>query len=78
MRLVTVEVPQAVIEETSARGLLEPAEHARPWAVIHACYAIQLSDAALDCLIRDGVITLEQRADAVAILRSISDWLERP
>ncbi len=50
---------------------------AEPWAVIQACYAAQLSDATLNWLIDSGVITAEQRADAVAILRSISNWLER-
>ncbi len=77
MRLLTVDLPEPVIEEASARGLLAPEERAKPWTVIQACYAAQLSAAALDWLISDGVITRDQRADAVAILRGISSWLER-
>jgi hypothetical protein len=45
--------------------------------VIEGCYAAQLSDAALACLVKGGVIAHEQRGDAAAILRSISKWLER-
>jgi hypothetical protein len=56
-------------------GLLQ--RTAEPWAVVQACYAAQLSDATLNLLIKSCVITAEQRADAVAILRSISNWLER-
>jgi len=75
--LFTVEVPEATIEEARARGLLPPQERTKAWKVIQSCYAAQLSDAVLDWLINRGVITREQRGDAVAILRSISDWLER-
>ena len=58
-------------------GMLKSERSAEPWAVIQACYAAQLSEAATNWLIKGGVITREQRADAVAILRSISIWLER-
>ncbi len=75
--LFTVEVPEAVIDEAIARGLLKPEDRASPWVVLQACIAAQLSDVALDWLIKGGVITREQRADAIAILRSISDWLKR-
>ncbi len=47
------------------------------WNVLDAWYADQLSDAALEWLVNNEVITREQRNDAVAILQSISDWLER-
>ena len=77
LRLVTVPVPEAVIEDAIARGMLKPEESAKPWPVIQACYASQLSEAALDWLINGGVITRERHADAAAILRNISDWLER-
>jgi hypothetical protein len=76
LRLLTVTVPETVIEAAVARGLLASEERAEPWAVIQGCYASQLSDAALDRLVNDGVITHEQRGDAAAILRSISRWLE--
>jgi len=66
-----------MIQSAMARRTLELEDSAKPWAVIQACYAAQLSEAATSCLINGGVITREQRADAVAILRSISDWLER-
>jgi len=75
--LFTVEVPQSVIEAASERGLLEPGSRAEAWVLIQACYASMLSDAALNCLIRNGVIRSEQRADAATILRNISNWLER-
>ena len=35
------------------------------------------SDTALNWLTSNAVITSEQRADAVAILQRISEWLER-
>ena len=50
--LFTVEVPEPVIEQAIARGLLKPEDRAEAWPVIQACYAAQLSDAALDWLIR--------------------------
>jgi hypothetical protein len=77
LRLITIPVPEPVIDNAIARGLLNPADRAQPWAVIEGCYAVQLSDAALDWLIGGGVIGPEQRGDAAAILRAISHWLER-
>lgn len=77
VRLVTVEVPEPTIEAVVARGLLKPEDRADEWALIQACYTAQLSDVALDWLTRNEVITREQRGDVVAILRSISSWLER-
>ena len=77
LRLFTVTVPQTVIESAIARGLLAADDGAKPWPVIQACYAAQLSDAALAWLIDNGVVTHEQRGDAGAILRSINGWLER-
>ena len=78
LRLFTVPVPETVIENAIARGLLAADDRAEPWPVIQGCYAAQLSDAALYRLVNGGVITHEQRGDAGAILRSISKWLERP
>jgi hypothetical protein len=77
LRLFTVTVPETAIENAIARGLLAVENRAEPWPVIEGCYAAQLSDAALARLIKGGVIAHEQRGDAVAILRSISKWLER-
>ncbi len=45
--------------------------------MIQACYAAQLSDAALDWLLRKEILAREQRSDAGAILRAIGAWLER-
>jgi hypothetical protein len=67
LRLITIPVPEPVIDNAIARGLLKPADRAQPWAVIEGCYAVQLSDAALDWLISGGVIKPEQRGDAAAI-----------
>ena len=75
--LFTVEVPQTAIDAAIGRGLLDPASLYEPWVLIQACYANMLSDAALNWLVRNEVIRNEQRADAAAILRSISGWLER-
>ena len=75
LRLLTVTVPETVIEAAVVRGLLASEERAEPWSVIQGCYASQLSDAALDRLVNDGIITHEQRGDAGAILRNISRWL---
>ena len=47
MRLVTVEVPEAVIEAAVARGLLKPEDRAEAWPVIQGAYAAKLSDKAL-------------------------------
>ena len=75
--LFTVEVPQSVIDAAIERQLLKPGKRDEAWEVIQACHASLLSDKALDWLIRNGVIRNEQRADAAAILRNISSWLER-
>jgi hypothetical protein len=77
LRLFTVPVPDTVIENAIARGLVAAKDRAEPWPVVQACYAAQLSDAALDWLVHGGVIAHEQRGDAGAILRSISKWLDR-
>ena len=54
-----------------------PRKMGQPWLVVQGCYAAFLSDPAPEWLIKGGVITEDQRGDAAAILRSISDWLER-
>ena len=72
LRLFTVPVPETVIENAIARGLLAAEDRAEPWPVIQGCYATQLSDAALAWLINRGILTHEQRGDAAAIFRSIS------
>ena len=72
----TVTVPETVIEPALIRGLLAEEDRLQPWRVIESCYAAQLSDAALERLIREGVITRQQRAEAATILRGISRWLE--
>ena len=77
LRLLTVAVPETVIEGAVARGLLASDDGAQPWSVIQGCYASLLSDAALAWLIDNGVIAREQRGDAGIILRSINGWLER-
>jgi hypothetical protein len=77
LRLFTIEAPTANIEHAIARGLLKPEDRAKAWSVVQACYAAQLTDAALDWLIDGGVIEKQQRADAAAILRGISAWLEQ-
>jgi hypothetical protein len=50
---------------------------AEPWSVIQSCYVAQLSDAALEWLIKAGVIKREQRVNAVEVLRCISGWIEQ-
>jgi hypothetical protein len=75
--LLTVPVPETVIEEAVARGLLPAQGRAEPWSVIQSCYAAQISDAALEWLIKAGVIKREQRVIAVEVLRCISRWLEQ-
>jgi hypothetical protein len=77
LRLFTVTIPETVIENAIARSLLAAEDRAEPWPVIQACYAAQLSDAALDGLVNGAVITHDQRGDAGAILRGISRWLEQ-
>jgi hypothetical protein len=61
LRLFTVPVPETVIENAIARGLLAAEDRTKPWHVIQGCYAAQLSDAALEWLVNGGVITHEQR-----------------
>jgi hypothetical protein len=72
---LTVEMSKAGIEDAIARGMLKPDYDA--WNVLDAWYADHLSDVALEWLVNNKVIKREQRNDAIAILRSISDWLER-
>ncbi len=71
----TVEMPKVGIEDAVVRGKLKPDYDA--WGVLDAYYADHLSDAALDWLVNNKVIKHEDRNDAGAILRSVSDWLER-
>jgi hypothetical protein len=71
----SIEMSKADIEDAIARGILKPDYDA--WDVLDSWYADHLSDAALEWLVNNNVITREQRNDAVAILRSISDWVER-
>src|SRR5215467_7924036 len=75
LRLLTVEIPESVIENAIARGLLKPEESA-PWVIIESAYAAQLSDKAPKWLTDHAVIVTEQRSNAVEIFRCISDWLE--
>ena len=77
LRLLTLEMPEPAIETAIARGFLKPEETTQAWSVIQSVYAAQLSDRALNWLTDNAVITTEQRTNAAAILRSISDWLER-
>ena len=58
-------------------GLLKPEESAQAWAVIESVYAAQLSEKALHWLTENAVITPEQRTNVAAILRCISNWVER-
>ena len=70
LRLLTVEIPEPVIEAAIARGLLKPEDCAQSSSVMRSVFAAQLSDTALNWLTSNAVITSEQRADAVAILRA--------
>jgi hypothetical protein len=76
LRLLTVEIPEPVIEAAIARGLLKPEDCTQSSSVMRSAFAAQLSDTALNWLTSNAVITREQRADAVAILQRISEWLE--
>jgi hypothetical protein len=76
MCLITVEMPNAVIEGAIARGLLTREASTEPWSVIESAYASQLSGAAINWLVDNGVIARDQAGDAAAILRAISKWLE--
>jgi hypothetical protein len=77
VHLFTVELPGHFIDAAIARGLIDAEQCADAWAVIQACYAALLSDATLDWLARNAVVTSSQRGDAAAILRGINDWLDR-
>ena len=70
-------MPEPAIETAIARGLLKPEETTQAWSVIQGVYAAQLSDRAPNWLTDNAVITTEQRTNAAAILRSISERLER-
>ena len=76
MCLITVEMPNAVIEGAIARGLLKPEASTEPWSVIESAYASLLSDAAIDRLVNNGVIARDHVREAAAILRAISKWLD--
>ena len=77
LRLLTLEMPETAIEAAIIRGLLKPEESTQAWSVIQSVYAAQLSDRALNWLTDNAVITTEQRTNAAAILRRISDGLEQ-
>jgi hypothetical protein len=77
LRLLTLEIPETAIAAAVARGFLKPEDSTQAWSVIQSVYATLLSERALNWLTDNGVITTEQRTNPVAILRSISDWLER-
>ncbi len=70
----TVEMRRADIGDAIARGKLKSDHDA--WDVLDAYYADHLSDAAFEWLVANKVTMHEDRNDAGAILRSISDWLE--
>ena len=65
-------VPDIAIEAVVA---LE--DRAKPWLVVQGRYAALLSDTAINWLIDNAVIESEDRADAGAILRSISECPEQ-
>jgi hypothetical protein len=77
LRLLTLEMPETAISAAIARGSLKPEDSTQAWSVIESVYATQLSERALNWLTDNAVITAEQRANTAAILRCISDWLER-
>jgi hypothetical protein len=77
LRLLTLEMPETAIEAAIIRGLLKPEESTQAWSVIDSVYRTLLSYRALNWLTDNAVITTEQRTNAAAILRRISDWLER-
>ena len=77
LRLLTLEMPETAIEAAIIRGFLKPEDSTQAWSVIDSVYRTQLSDRALNWLTDNAVITTEQRTNAAAILRRISDWLER-
>jgi len=61
----------------SRGGFLKPEETTQAWSVIEGVYATQLSERALNWLTDNAVITPEQRTNAAAILRCISNWVEQ-
>ena len=69
-------MPEPIIEHAIARGLLREEDRAQAWPVIQGWFAALLSDAVLNSLIDNGVITPEQQGDAGAILSGIGAWLE--
>jgi hypothetical protein len=71
----TIEMSKFGIADAIARGVLKPDYDV--WDMLDAWYADHLSDAALEWLVNNKIIKPEQRCDATAILRSISDWLEQ-
>jgi hypothetical protein len=73
----TLEMPETAIHAAIARGFLKPEETSQAWSVIEGVYATQLSERALNWLTDNAVITPEQRTNAAAILRCISNWVER-
>ena len=75
VRCLTVEMYEADIAESTARGLLKSDGDA--WNVLDAWYACHLSDTALKWLVDNKVIKPEQRGDAASILHNISIWLEQ-
>ena len=77
LRLLTLEMPETAIDAAIARGFLKPEDSTQAWSVIQSVYANQLSDRALNWLTDNAVITAEQRTNAAAILRCISNRLER-
>jgi hypothetical protein len=42
LRLITIPIPEPVIDNAIARGLLKPADRPQQWALIEGCYAVQL------------------------------------
>ena len=77
LRLLTLEMPETAIDAAIARGFLKPEDSTQAWSVIQGVYANQLSDRALHWLTDNAVITPEQRTNAAAILRCISNWVEQ-
>jgi hypothetical protein len=77
LRLIILEMPESAINTAIARGFLKPEETTQAWSVIEGVYATQLSDRALNWPTDNAVITPEQRTNAAAILRCISNWLEQ-
>jgi hypothetical protein len=75
LRLFTVTIPETVIENAIARGLLATEDRAEPWPVIQGCYAGQLSDAALDWLVHHQFFWRTSICCAVVFADRIFDLL---